>query len=419
VKLFRARYLLPIATAPLENGALLVERGRIIAVGAYTELRHAAAELIDFGDALILPPLVNAHTHLELTHFPVWAAAQGVDTGPAPFIDWLQRLIRVKRRVDPESLLPSLRDGIELSLSAGTGAVGDILSNYTARQGYQGSALRGRLFLETIGLDPLRIRQLLLEIGTITAEGRCGHLDLGISPHSPYTLTGQLLEEIFTFADRHHLPAAIHLAESPAEVSFLRESRGELAEVFYPFLGWQGQLPSPARLSPTAYLARCHGLDASNLLVHGVQVAAADAALIAESGATVVLCPRSNAHLQVGRAPVELYRTAGVPLALGTDSLSSSDSLSIWDEMAFARQCFEGQISCRQLLEAATINGAAALGLDREMGVLAAGWGAHFQVLRPETLPSGGQLEEFLCTPGRTAEVAALFLDGRDVLQKG
>jgi aminodeoxyfutalosine deaminase len=108
-----------------------------------------------------------------------------------------------------------------------------------------------------------------------------------------------------------------------------------------------------------------------------------------------------------------------VPLALGTDSLSSSESLSIWDEMAFARQWFEGQISCRQLLASATITGAVALGLHGETGALACGWGAHFQVLTPANLPAGGHLEEFLCSPGRTAEVAALFLDGRDVLQKG
>jgi cytosine/adenosine deaminase-related metal-dependent hydrolase len=115
---------------------------------------------------------------------------------------------------------------------------------------------------------------------------------------------------------------------------------------------------------------------------------------------------------------VELYQAAGVPLALGTDSLSSSDSLSIWDEMAFARQWFGEQISCRQLLEAATISGGAALGLDREMGALAPGWGAHFQVLTPARLPSAALLEEFLCSPGRTAEVKALYLDGRNVLQK-
>lgn len=419
MKLFRARYLLPIATPPLEDGALLVEGGRIVSVGPFAELRRTTAEIVDFGEAILLPPLVNAHTHLELSHFPRWAAAQEVATGPAPFIEWLQRVIRVKRPLDPEQYLPSLADGISQSLAAGTGAVGDILSRFTARVAYQGTALRGRFFLETLGLDSLRHRRLLEAVGTVTAEGRCGRMEPGLSPHSPYTLSTRNLREAFAFARRRLLPTAIHLAESAAETAFLQNSRGEVAEVLYPLVGWQQQIPRPARLSPVAYLARQQGLGADTLLVHGVQVTAADIELIAASGATVVLCPRSNAHLQVGQAPVALYLAAGVPLALGTDSLSSSPSLSVWDELAFARRWFTGAISCQELLTAATRNGAAALGLSGEMGILAKGWGGNFQVLSPGALPPAADLHQFLCSDGRSAEVKSLFLNGLDVLQKG
>jgi aminodeoxyfutalosine deaminase len=417
LQLYRARYLLPIATPPLEDGALLVENGRIAAVGPFEQLRQTAAEVIDFGEAILLPPLVNAHTHLELSHFPRWAAAQEVETGPAPFIDWLQRIIRVKRRLEPEQYHHSVAAGISMSLAAGTGAVGDILSRFAARAAYWGTALRGRFFLETLGLESLRHRRLLDEIGSIAAEGRCGGLEPGLSPHSPYTLTARNLREAFALARRWQLPTAIHLAETAAEVAFLQDSQGELAEVFYPFVGWQEQIPRPARLTPAAYLARQQGLGADTLLVHGVQVTAADIELIAAAGATVVLCPRSNAHLHVGCAPIARYLAAGVPLALGTDSLSSSPSLSVWDELAFARQWFAEAISCQELLTAATRNGAAALGLTGEMGVLAAGWGGNFQVLQPTALPPLADLHRFLCGAGRTAEVAALYLDGRDVLQ--
>jgi cytosine/adenosine deaminase-related metal-dependent hydrolase len=150
--------------------------------------------------------------------------------------------------------------------------------------------------------------------------------------------------------------------------------------------------------------------------VHGVQVTEEDIGRIAASGASVVLCPRSNARLGVGRAPVDKYLAAGVPLALGTDSLASSDSLSVWDEMAFAYDGFEGRIGPRELLKTATLGGAAALGLRGEMGVLEPGAGAHFQVLTPSSPPASGELEEFLCSPGRTAEVHTLYLDGRNVL---
>jgi cytosine/adenosine deaminase-related metal-dependent hydrolase len=189
VKLFRARYLLPIATGPCEDGALLVEGGRITAVGRFSELRRAAAVVVDFGDAILLPPLVNAHTHLELTHFPQWEAKEANAGDPTSFTDWLLRIIRVKRGVTPDLYLPSLQEGIRQSLAAGTGAVGDILSCFPARHGYLQAPLRGRLYLETLGRDPALNSQVLARIVNILEEKRCGHLELGISPHSPYTLS--------------------------------------------------------------------------------------------------------------------------------------------------------------------------------------------------------------------------------------
>ena len=141
----------------------------------------------------------------------------------------------------------------------------------------------------------------------------------------------------------------------------------------------------------------------STLLVHGVQVAEADVERIAASGAAVVLCPRSNVRLGVGLPPVELYRRHNVPLALGTDSLASCDSLSVWDEIAFVRERFVAILSPAEILDIATRGGARALGLEGEMGELAPGRGAHFQVIAPKGLPAASELEEFLCSSGCTA----------------
>lgn len=417
--LFLSRYLLPVVSSPLEDGGLLVRDGRIVALGKRKSMTAAypQAAVIDFGDAILLPPMVNAHTHLELTHFPRWAAEMGEDQTPSSFVDWILQVIRVKRGGKHDRYRPSVAEGIRRSLQAGTGAVGDVLSFFPARQAFANSPLKGRIYLETLGRDPAFNRQLLRSIGTILDESCAGALELGISPHSPYTLSGEYLEEVLGFARRRRAPSCMHFAESPDEVDFLCDSRGPLAETLYPFVGWQNMVPPPARRTPTTYLAERGGLVPSNLLVHGVQVSDEDAELLARSGATVVLCPRSNARLGVGRAPVELYRRAGVPLALGTDSLASCDSLSVWDELAFAHTWFEGRLAPRALLEMATLHGARALGLEGEMGALAAGQGGHFQVLSPAALPRLEELEEFLCAPGRTAEVAALYIDSRDVLQ--
>lgn len=417
--LYRARHVLPIAAEPIEDGALLVAAGRIVAVDRFSTLQGTATEIVDFGEAVLLPPFANAHTHLELTRFPRWQE-EAADTGtPASFVEWILQVIRVKRQVETGCFLPSLQEGIQRSLAAGTGAVGDILSFFPARTAYANAPLKGRLYFETLGRAPARNREILRTIAGLLDAGAVGSLAPGISPHAPYTLAAEYLEEIFAFARRRQVPLAIHLAESVDEVAFLHDSAGPLAQRLYPCVGWSEMIPPPARRSPVAYLADRGGLVAGNLLIHGVQVTPADVGRIAGSGATVVLCPRSNARLGVGRAPVELYLEQGVPLALGTDSLASCDTLSLWDEIAFARNWFDGRLSPRQLLTMATRNGATALGLKGEMGVLEANQGAHFQVLLPPKPPSRAELEEFLCSPGRTAEVHALYLDGRDVLQKG
>ncbi len=164
------------------------------------------------------------------------------------------------------------------------------------------------------------------------------------------------------------------------------------------------------------YLHRCGGLQSWNLLVHGVKVSAADCLLLAKHKVTVVLCPRSNERLGVGRAPLHDYQTAGVPLTLGTDSLASNDSLSMWDELAAARRCYGAWLEPAELLRMATRNGAEALGLSGEMGTLQIGSGGHFQVLPLASPPPLDQLQEMLCSEGYTIPLVAHYLDGLECL---
>ncbi|BCA79683.1 amidohydrolase family protein [Desulfuromonas sp. AOP6] len=420
VTLYTARFVLPISAPPLEDGAIAVRDGRLLAVGSRPELLAAypQARKVDFPDGILLPPLVNAHTHLELTHFPDWALKKGETSAPESFVDWIMQVVRVKRGLDSQLYQPSLEDGIGRCMAAGTGAVGDILSWFPARVAYRQVPLFGTLFLETLGRHPEHGRRLLNAVGEILREGRAGHLTFGLSPHSPYTLSDRYMEEVVDFARRQQTPLSIHLGESAEERTFLESSGGDLAQIFYPSVGWQQEVPPPAHRTPTAYLYERGGLLPSTLLAHGVQVDEEDIRLLSQKKVTLALCPRSNARLGVGRAPVALYRQAGVPLVLGTDSLASCDTLSIWDEMAFALDWFEGALTSVELLRMATSGGALALGLAGEMGCLQAGYGAHFQILRPQTLPSASGLFDFLCQPGRSEEVSSLFLSGRDVLQK-
>lgn len=416
MRIYTARYLVTMATPPLEGGAILVDDDRIVAVGRLSELQQATAgaELVDFGDAVLLPPLINAHTHLELTDFPAWAQ-QANETEPANnrFVDWILQVIRVKRGQAAEAFVSSITRGLQLSLEAGTGAVADILSSPAACSAYQQTPLLGSVFYETLGRDPQLTRQQLSKTIKLFDDHPARQLKVGIAPHSIYTLSADYLEEVFALSKARPCPVSIHLAEPDAEVDLIRDGCGDLADTLFPFVGWQRFVPEASGLSPVAYLDAHNGLRSDVLLVHGVQVSADDVQRLKRNGCSMILCPRSNEQLGVGTAPVALYRESGIPLALGTDSLASNDSLSIWDELAAAARLYVSILTPDELLQAATVNGARLLGLGDEIGTLAAGRGAHFQVV---DVPVGADLttlSEALVVAGVQKPVRQVYLHGK------
>lgn len=414
MKLFCARYLLPVGAPLIEGGALLVEGGRILAVGPCHALITAqpGAEVIDFGEATILPPLVNAHTHLELTDFPQWAEMAGEGDEPADFVDWILRLVRVRRAVNDGAARDSLARGLQQSLAAGTGAVGDILTTLDAAGGYADTPLPGRVFAEVLGLDPVQVAARLAAIGKHLGTPPGPVLAWGLSPHAPYTLSRETLAMAIAFADEHALPLAIHRAETAEEVRFLTEGQGPL-ERLYLAAGW----PWPPKLAEVPYAKV--GSEGGGLLIHGVHLRDDEIGAVARAGQHVVLCPRSNSRFGATRAPLVALRQAGVPLAIGTDSRASSPSLSVWEELAFARSWFAGVLEPEAWLEIATLGGAKALGLTGRAGRLAAGMAASFQVV---TVPPGAApatLVEALCAGGTEITVQALFICGENVLPRG
>ena len=400
---------------------MLVEAGRISAVGSYNELAaaHPGAAVVDFGESILLPPMVNAHTHLELSSFSDWAAAAGqpetpqAPDAPQKFVDWILWLVRVRRSISEIDLQASLAKGLRKSLRAGTGAVGDIFTTLSIASAYQHSPLRGRVFAEVLGQDLDVVGKRLAAIETVAKNPPSLSSEWGLSPHAPYTLSSSAMDLVFAFADRNALPCSIHLAESMDETHFLQDGSGEIAEKLYASAKWDPTADSIVGSSPVSALCRQGRLRQGDLVVHGVQVDTADIDLLKKTGCSVVLCPRSNAALNVGKAPVSAYLDAGVPLSLGTDSLASSSSLSIWDEMSFAKDWFAGQVEPRDWLEMATLGGAKALGLHHQMGELASGFEASFQVVTLAKMPCADKLEETLCASGSNVKVTHLYLGGR------
>ncbi|MEA3466195.1 MAG: amidohydrolase family protein [Thermodesulfobacteriota bacterium] len=427
--LYRSRYLVPVSSPALEQGAIVVENGRIIAVGAAStlETRYPQCQHHDYGDAILLPAFVNAHTHLELSHYFQWNTAWAEKTGKdvdlgagAGFVDWILRLIQVKidRGTDIEQYRQAWHTGLQQAFATGTGQLGDILAT-TDLAAEAAHHLLGRCFIEVIGQDPIRANRQLQQVEDSIDLWPDAHF--GAAPHSFYSLSYELLKLCYrqcnTYSGGQPIRTSIHIAESPDEVEFLATSSGPIADQLYPFVGLQQHVPAPRNIRSLQLLEQVGGLHADTLLVHGVHLNQQEITQVAAAGCSMVLCPRSNAQLNVGVAPAAQYLRAGVPLALGTDSLASNDSLSLWDEMEFALGWFNGDLSPQQLLHMCTLGGARALHGDCgnngvSSGQLAVGAPATFQVVQPGSLPSLNQIYPFLCRSGRSNEVQHVVVDG-------
>jgi cytosine/adenosine deaminase-related metal-dependent hydrolase len=206
----------------------------------------------------------------------------------------------------------------------------------------------------------------------------------------------------------HALPLSIHLSESRSEADLVFDGTGDLASEFYPFVGWERFIGRPSRCSSTVLLDRYGLLTPTTTAVHCVHVSVADARIIKSRGTHIALCPRSNELLDVGRAPVALFKKLGIPLSLGTDSLASNNSLSLWDELRFALETFPHDLSEQDVFRMVTSGGAAALGIPASCGSLTVGKRADFQIIGN----CGGSAENVLERVMREGSVQEVFVGG-------
>jgi len=396
MQIYAASYLLPISGSPVEGGAVAVEKGRIKAVGKLSELlKKFTAPVHEFPGTVLMPGLVNAHSHLELTHYPNWLIQSGDQSGFSSYVDWILQVIKVKRTVGIAELSSSLLHGLNMSLQSGTTMVGDILSTRQLIPLYNKSIISGRVYLEFIGQDKSRFLPVIDGLDA-EIESIPDNFLPGISPHSPYSVSKLLLESLVAVARSKNVPIAMHLSESAEEVEFLNCSTGKISEELYPFVGWSDYIPDPMRNTSTEWLDCSGALSPDFLAIHGVHLSSSDIDKLRERGASVVLVPRSNYNLDVGKAPVMEMLKAGIPLSLGTDSLASSDSLSLWDEMRFLLDTFPQSFSPVDALNMATIGSAKAIHLDHEAGTLEPGKRADFIVMETGGIPAPEKIYEKL-----------------------
>lgn len=374
--LISARYLYPVTSEPVEHGAVLVESERIVAVGSLEALaaRHPDAWRIDLGEALLLPAAINAHTHLELTALES-AIPEGLEMA-----SWIVALLEARGSLDDAAMRASAEEGVRRTLASGVAAVGEICSAGQSVGPVVESGLRGVVYYELLNGDPEQADATLARgqarLARWEAEYPGAHVRFGLSLHAPYTVSRPLFERTAAWCRAEGVPLCIHAAESPAETQWLRDRTGPIRDTLYASIGRPADLEAAPGVPPIQYLREVDALGAGTLLAHGVEVDSEDLALLARTRTTVAHCPRSNARLLNGRMPWAAYRAAGVRLALGTDSLASSPSLSVWEEAAYtmALHAAAGEYPAPEdVLRLATLDGARALGVADELGSLEAG----------------------------------------------
>lgn len=370
--LITADWAVPVSSAPIRDGAVVLRNGLIEAVGPADGLakKYAGVPRHDHPGCIIMPGLVNAHTHLALT------CLKGL-LPPQPFAEWIRRVPQAMLALNRDDLASSTALGAANCIQAGVTVVGDIAHGPESAAIAADAGLGGQFYWEVLGIPAKQIDDYLDAIEF--PAGRSGftrRLNCGISPHAPYTSGPELIRAARALAAERRMGFAVHLAESVAETQLLHDGSGPLADLAKRLAdGFE-----PPCKTPVAYMEMLGVLEGA-VAVHCTQVLPVDIPVLARRVRGVVLCPRSNAHLNNGVAPAEKLGKGGVPLGLGTDSLASNETLDLFEEARALAEIAPG-LGAERLVRMMTDEGAQILGLGDVFGSLARGLQADIAIFR-------------------------------------
>lgn len=348
----RANWVLIDSENIIENGFVKTESGKIVDVGQ-GRAGNFSEQIVDHGPGVLMPCLVNAHTHLELS------ALKNKINIHLGFIEWVKSVIEKREQIGKTNLVKGVFKGIKELSDSGSLVIGEIGSLGISRQPFLNSAISGVWFKEYIGND---------STDDFDCENISSEKTISVAGHAPHTTGSDLLVKLKSAAHRQGLPFSIHLAESNAEVEFLTTGKGGWAQ----FLNQRNIDTSTIKLTgagPVKYADQLGLLDDKTLAIHLLFADKKDFQILSEKNVNICLCPRSNRLLHGQLPDVPLMLKSGLKLCLGTDSLASNESLSLFDEMKFLSQSF-ADISPKDIIAMATINGASALGFENQFGRL-------------------------------------------------
>jgi aminodeoxyfutalosine deaminase len=402
--LHRAAWVLPIAAPPIRDGWVLVDRGRIVATGSPDDalpsgLTVDQADSAIAGSRVILPGLVNAHTHLELSFL------HGRIPRTTQFADWV-RAVLSSRRDNPDLADPAIvgaaARAIDDARAAGTALFGDVSNTLMTVPLLRERGVPTRVFYELTGFTEPAPEARVAEARARADAVAGGDIRVSVAPHAPYSVSAALFRAIRADLEAHpEAVASVHLGEPPDEGELLRHGTGPMRAVLDELGRWPADWRPPG-VGPVEYLGVLSVLDSRMLVVHGVQFDRDDLARLRARRVPIVTCPRSNVEVGVGSPPLQSFYDMKLDVAIGTDSLASAPDLNVFAELREARR-IAPRVAARQLLASATLIGARVLGFEREFGSIEAGKRAALLSVR---LPDPAtDVEEYLLSGIEPADV--------------
>ena len=384
---YLADWVLSIAGPPLRGGWVDADAGRVVGVGTLAAAPPPGATVVELGSVAVLPALVNAHTHLELSEL----RARVPPAASLP--EWVACLLACRAESGPPGAT-AIRQAIEEARASGTGLLGDVGNTLASVPILTAADMAARVFREVLAFPDAGATAVVgAALEEIRAVATTRRLRVGLAAHAPFSVGpaafAALAAAIGPAGDE---PRSIHLAESPDELEFLRTGRGAWRDLLERLGRW---VPGwvPPGCGPVEYLDRVDWLRPGLIAVHGVQLTDVELALLARRGVTLVTCPRSNVWTGVGPPPIDRFVRAGVRLAVGTDSLASAPDLNLFAELESMRRLAPA-VSARHLLACATLRGAEALGFADVRGAVTPGRDAA--LIAVAVPPQVSDVEEYL-----------------------
>lgn len=392
--LHRAEWVVPVSSPPVSGGAVLAVGARVLAVGAFSQLKNelpSGAAVADHGRAALIPALVNAHTHLELS------ALKGlVEPRSAGYPAWLEAVFSLRAKLGENEPGEGFRRGLRELRDSGTALCGDVTNGgFPAENASEKGFPERRVFFELLGFDRKSIAAALPFPMDLDAE----YAPFALAPHAPYSVSAEVIRQTKAWTEARGLPFSIHAAEHPEEVEFLRSGTGFCRRLLESLGKWDPGWSPPGK-SPAQYLESLGVLDSRTLLVHAVHMNESDWEIAAKRGCSVCFCPRSNRVVGVGAPDIEKALSLGIPASLGTDSLASNADLDLFREAAFVLDSYPA-LRPEAVLETITRNPAAALGRKGECGSIEPGAAANFLAVSLDPGVGGRRLFEALIHSGK------------------